>query len=85
MRLHPLLIEMLGLLFLIAGLGLTAYYFLFMSWSHSFSSPAFQRKEALVQGFAALGVLGGGALIAWGVISGRRADARQSNPPKGQS
>ena len=85
MRIHPLMIEILGLLFLLAGLGLTAYYFLFMSWSHSFSSPAFQRKEALVQGFAALGVLGGVALIAWGLISGRRANALQRNPPSGQS
>jgi uncharacterized protein (TIGR02246 family) len=55
----------LGCLLLLGGLALAAFWLLFMSWSHSFASPGFRRDEALVQGGAVVGVVGGVVLMVW--------------------
>lgn len=49
------------------GVALAAYWLLFMSWSHSFGSPTFQRRETLVLWSAALAIAAGMVLMvaAW--------------------
>ena len=42
------MIGILGLVLLLVGLALGTYWLLFMSWSHSFASPGFQSREAIV-------------------------------------
>jgi len=57
------MIYLLGFCLVLVGLGLVAYWVLFMSWSHSFMSPDFQRKQSLVVWGAALAIVVGVALL----------------------
>ena len=63
-----------GFCMLLVGLALVAYWLLFMSWSHSFASPDFQRRQNLVLGCAGIAIAVGVALMvaAWRRRKGRR-------------
>ena len=53
----------LGFCLALVGLALGAYWLLFMSWSHNFGSPTFQRKESLVTCSAAAAIVAGVGLV----------------------
>ena len=53
----------LGLFLILIGLGCAAFWVLFMSWSHSYSSPGFQRDQGIVVLSAVIGLVGGVWLI----------------------
>lgn len=58
------MIARIGFCLVLAGLALAAYWVLFMSWSHSFLSPAFQHRQTLVLSAALAAGLAGITLVA---------------------
>ena len=66
----------LGICLVLVGLALVVYFVLFMSWSHSFGSPDFQRKQDLVLWFAGITIVVGIALM---VAAWRRRKAKSSD------
>lgn len=67
---------LIGALLLTAGAGMFAFWLLFMSWSHSFSSPGFARQEAIMKTGGLLLAVAGLVVLAWWWST-----KRQSEPP----
>jgi hypothetical protein len=44
---------------IVVGIGSFTYWFLFMSWSHSYAAPSFQFKQTMVLGIGAVSLLVG--------------------------
>jgi len=69
--------DFLGVCFVLVGLALVAYWVLFMSWSHSFLAPAFQRRQALLLGSAAIALVAGISLIVTAWVQRRGTEAQE--------
>jgi len=60
-----------GSFLLLVGGAMLSYWFLFMGWSHSFSSPDFQRREFMIKnGGMVFAIVGAILLVRWWTGSG---------------
>jgi hypothetical protein len=59
-------------------MGCVAYWFLFMSWSHSYAAPSFQFKQTVLLGLGTALILAGAISGVW-TLARRKGKRRDDN------